>query len=134
MTRAELNEFSEKVRRVREAREELETFEAVVYSPVTPSIRESGGLSHSIEVDKLSPVLARHVELKERWLALVVEYVAAEVSISKALDLLTEIERNIVVMRYKKRMRWTEIAEALNYSEKSILRINAQIIEKIAEI
>ncbi|MPW26418.1 hypothetical protein GC105_11520 [Alkalibaculum sp. M08DMB] len=72
-------------------------------------------------LERIKETWGKEIKIKENVIS----------SIDYAISLLDDGERKIVEMKYKKCIRYKDIASFLGYSERQIIRINKRIIEKV---
>ena len=119
-------------KRYLDTKERLMEFEMTIYYPPSP-VYDGMPKSHTETITILSAAVDRHDELVKQNNAALTAYILA----GKQLDLiesrLNQTEADIIERRYRLGMRWESIAESINYSLRSTMRVHKEIIEKISK-
>ena len=130
MTKEALREYvhlkSERVQLARLLRELEMEMEA-------PSIQKMTGMPHAPSGNKssLEAVVARHLDLMERYQNMLGRIDEIQAQIEEAIASLDGVERTLMRYRYLDGMSWNDICEAMNYSWNSVHRIHGRALAKL---
>ena len=130
MTKEALREYvhlkSERVQLARLLRELEMEMEA-------PSIQKMTGMPHAPSGNKssLEAVVARHLDLMERYQNMLGRIDEIQAQIEEAIASLDGVERTLMRYRYLDGMSWNDICEAMNYSWSGIHKIHGGALAKL---
>ena len=79
----------------------------------------------------LEAMVAKHIELQQRYLAKLSELEKLQGEIEDVIETLEGNQRTLMRLRYLQGMRWEDICVAMHYSWKHIHRIHAAALRRI---
>ena len=131
MTKEQLQQYRSLKREYKQIEEELGRLETLMTSP---RIQELTGMPRGGgSGDALAALVARHIELQERYRSRLSELAAAQLAVEEAIDTLAPDERRLMRYRYIDGLRWEDICPVMNYSWRQVHRIHAQALDKLRE-
>ena len=122
---ANLKEEREQLRR------QLDELEATLYYPKIQ--RLNGMPSSPSKENTLELMVARHVELQERYEAKLAEMTREMLLIEEAIDALEPTARMLLRYRYLDGLKWEEVCVRMNYSWMQTHRIHANALNQLSE-
>ena len=122
---ASLKEEREQLRR------QLDELEATLYYPKIQ--RLNGMPSAPSKENTLELMVARHVELQERYEAKIAEMTKEMMLIEEAIDALEPTARMLLRYRYLDGLKWEEVCVRMNYSWMQTHRIHANALNQLRE-
>ena len=122
---ASLKEEREQLRR------QLDELEATLYYPKIQ--RLNGMPSAPSKENTLELMVARHVELQERYEAKIAEMTKEMLLIEAAIDALDPTARMLLRYRYLDGLKWEEVCVRMNYSWMQTHRIHANALNQLRE-
>ena len=122
---ASLKEEREQLRR------QLDELEATLYYPKIQ--RLNGMPSSPSKENTLELMVARHVELQERYEAKIAEMTKEMLLIEAAIDALEPTARMLLRYRYLDGLKWEEVCVRMNYSWMQTHRIHANALNQLKE-
>lgn len=122
---ANLKEEREQLRR------QLDELEATLYYPKIQ--RLNGMPSSPSKENTLELMVARHVELQERYEAKLAEMTKEMLLIEEAIDALEPTARMLLRYRYLDGLKWEEVCVRMNYSWMQTHRIHANALNQLRD-
>ena len=122
---ATLKEEREQLRR------QLDELEATLYYPKIQ--RLNGMPSSPSKENTLELMVARHVELQERYEAKLAEMTKEMLLIEEAIDELEPTARMLLRYRYLDGLKWEEVCVRMNYSWMQTHRIHANALNQLRD-
>jgi len=122
---ANLKEEREQLRR------QLEELEATLYYPKIQ--RLNGMPSAPSKENTLELMVARHVELQEKYAAKIAEMTAEMIQLEAAIEKLEPTARMLLRYRYMDGLKWEEVCVRMNYSWMQTHRIHAAALNQLKE-
>ena len=122
---ANLKEEREQLRR------QLEELEATLYYPKIQ--RLNGMPSAPSKENTLELMVARHVELQEKYAAKIAEMTAEMIQLEAAIEKLEPTARMLLRYRYMDGLKWEEVCVRMNYSWMQTHRIHAAALNRLKE-
>ena len=122
---ASLKEEREQLRR------QLDELEATLYYPKIQ--RLNGMPSSPSKENTLELMVARHIELQERYEAKIAEMTKEMLLIEAAIDALDPTARMLLRYRYLDGLKWEEVCVRMNYSWMQTHRIHANALNQLKE-
>ena len=122
---ANLKEEREQLRR------QLEELEATLYYPKIQ--RLNGMPSAPSKENTLELMIARHVELQEKYAAKIAEMTAEMIQLEAAIEKLEPTARMLLRYRYMDGLKWEEVCVRMNYSWMQTHRIHAAALNQLKE-
>ena len=122
---ASLKEEREQLRR------QLDELEATLYYPKIQRLNDMP--SSPSEENTLELMVARHIELQERYEAKITEMTKEMLLIEEAIDALEPTARMLLRYRYLDGLKWEEVCVRMNYSWMQTHRIHANALNQLRE-
>lgn len=122
---ANLKEEREQLRR------QLEELEATLYYPKIQ--RLNGMPSAPSKENTLELMVARHVELQEKYAAKIAEMTAEMIQLEAAIEKLEPTARMLLRYRYMDGLKWEEVCVRMNYSWMQTHRIHAAALNQLKD-
>ena len=123
---ASLKEEREQLRR------QLDELEATLYYPKIQRLNDMP--SSPSKENTLELMVARHVELQERYEAKIAEMTKEMLLIDAAIDALDPTARMLLRYRYLDGLKWEEVCVRMNYSWMQTHRIHANALNQLRDI
>ena len=130
MTKEELKEYIYLKKEREQIAHLLEELEAEM---TAPSIQKLTGMPHAPSANKSSieVIVARHVELVERYQSMIAKLDATQAKIEAAIESLNGVERTLMRHKYIEGMTWEEVCVAMSYSWRRVHQIHAAALQKL---
>ena len=129
MTKERLRNYATLKEEREQLRRQLDELEATLYYP---KIQRLNGMpaapSHE---NTLELMVARHVELQERYEAKIAEMTAEMLAIEEAIEVLDPTARMLLRYRYLDGLKWEEVCVQMNYSWMQTHRIHAAALNQL---
>ena len=122
---ASLKEEREQLRR------QLDELEATLYYPKIQRLNDMP--SSPSKENTLELMVARHIELQERYEAKIAEMTKEMMLIEEAIDALDPTARMLLRYRYLDGLKWEEVCVRMNYSWMQTHRIHANALNQLKE-
>ena len=122
---ANLKEECEQLRR------QLDELEATLYYPKIQRLNDMP--SSPSKENTLELMVARHIELQERYEAKITEMTKEMLLIEEAIDALEPTARMLLRYRYLDGLKWEEVCVRMNYSWMQTHRIHANALNQLRE-
>ena len=122
---ASLKEEREQLRR------QLDELEATLYYPKIQRLNDMP--SSPSKENTLELMVARHVELQERYEAKIAEMTKEMLLIDAAIDALDPTARMLLRYRYLDGLKWEEVCVRMNYSWMQTHRIHANALNQLRD-
>ena len=122
---ANLKEECEQLRR------QLDELEATLYYPKIQRLNDMP--SSPSKENTLELMVARHIELQERYEAKIAEMTKEMMLIEEAIDALDPTARMLLRYRYLDGLKWEEVCVRMNYSWMQTHRIHANALNQLKE-
>ena len=122
---ASLKEEREQLRR------QLDELEATLYYPKIQRLNDMP--SSPSKENTLELMVARHIELQERYEAKITEMTKEMLLIEEAIDALEPTARMLLRYRYLDGLKWEEVCVRMNYSWMQTHRIHANALNQLRE-
>ena len=122
---ASLKEEREQLRR------QLDELEATLYYPKIQRLNDMP--STPSKENTLELMVARHLELQERYEAKIAEMTKEMMLIEEAIDALEPTARMLLRYRYLDGLKWEEVCVRMNYSWMQTHRIHANALNQLSE-
>lgn len=132
MTKERLRQYCNIKREREQLLEQLEEVEKALYSPKIQRLTgmPSGGKPDGNPQENL---VARHIELQERYRAKVDELAAELLAIELAIETLNGTLRTLLRFRYIDGLKWEEVCVRMNYSWRQIHNLHGQALNQLRE-
>lgn len=132
MTKEELKSYKALKREQEQIEEKLWELEATIGDPKTAKM---DGMPHGSPSggSGLENVVARYIELKERYEAKRAEILAKQLAIETAIESLDPDERRMMRYRYIDGMKWEEVCVAMPYSWNQAHLIHRRVLAKLRD-
>ena len=131
MTKEELHRYQALKKEQAQIEEMLWEIQATMTAPKTSRI---DGEPHGPSTGAgLENIVAKHLELEERYNAKLEEIIATRLSIEQAIDCLEPTERQLMRYRYIDGLTWEEVCVAMTYSWRQTHRIHGRALNKLRE-
>lgn len=111
--------------------EELIKLETTMTSPKIQRVTDMP--KGSKRTDPMLDIVARHIELQERYKTQIAQLLEAQIEIENIIENLEPRERQLARYRYLDGMTWEAICVAMRYSWKQIHRIHNAMLIKLIE-
>ena len=131
MTKERLRNYATLREEREQLRRQLEELEATLYYPKIQ--RLTGMPSAPSKENPLELMVARHVELQERYEAKIAEMTTEMLSIEEAIEGLDPTSRMLLRYRYLDGLKWEEVCVRMNYSWMQTHRIHANALNQLRE-
>ena len=132
MTKDRLRNYTTLKEEREQLRRQLDELEATLYYP---KIQRLNGMPSSPSKEStLELMVARHVELQERYEAKLAEMTKEMLLIEAAIDALDPTARMLLRYRYLDGLKWEEVCVRMNYSWMQTHRIHANALNKLREV
>ena len=131
MTKERLKNYATLKEEREQLRRQLDELEATLYYPKIQ--RLSGMPSAPSKENALELMVARHLELQDKYEAKVAEMTAEMLSIEEAIETLDPTSRMLLRYRYMDGLKWEEVCVRMNYSWMQIHRIHANALNQLKE-
>lgn len=131
MTKEELKKYQALKKERAQIEEKLWELEATIGDPKTAKIdaEPHGSPSGS----GLERIVARYIELKERYDAKLADIIAQQIAIEDAIDSLSPTERQLLRYRYIDGLQWEEVCVMMTYSWRQTHRIHGRALARLRE-
>ena len=110
----ELREYSDNIGYIREKQEDVEEIRELLVS-TTRRLSATKTNNNSMSTDQFSDGLHRISEIEKHCDEKLAELMVMKFVVDDKIDKLKYPHRDVLFMRYSRRMGWQEIAKALNY-------------------
>ena len=130
MTKDRLRNYANLKEECEQLRRQLEELEATLYYPKIQ--RLNGMPSAPSKENALELMIARHVELQEKYEAKIAEMTAEMLQIEAAIDKLDPTARMLLRYRYMDGLKWEEVCVRMNYSWMQTHRIHANALNQLS--
>lgn len=98
-----------------------------------PRAANMDGMPHGSGAgDPVLNIVAQHIELLERYRAMLSKMAAAHAELETLIERLDPLPRSIMRARYLFGMTWDSIGETYKYSGKQVQRIHAKALDTLA--
>ena len=131
MTKDRLRNYANLKEECEQLRRQLEELEATLYCPKIQ--RLNGMPSAPSKENALELMIARHVELQERYEAKIAEMTTEMLQIEAAIEALDPTARMLLRYRYIDGLKWEEVCVRMNYSWMQTHRIHANALNRLSE-
>ena len=131
MTKDRLRNYANLKEECEQLRRQLEELEATLYYPKIQ--RLNGMPSAPSKENTLELMVARHIELQERYEAKITEMTKEMLLIEEAIDALEPTARMLLRYRYLDGLKWEEVCVRMNYSWMQTHRIHANALNQLRE-
>ena len=131
MTKDRLRNYASLKEEREQLRRQLDELEATLYYPKIQ--RLNGMPSSPSKENTLELMVARHVELQERYEAKIAEMTKEMLLIEAAIDALEPTARMLLRYRYLDGLKWEEVCVRMNYSWMQTHRIHANALNQLKE-
>ena len=130
MTKDRLRNYANLKEECEQLRRQLEELEATLYYPKIQ--RLNGMPSAPSKENTLELMIARHVELQEKYEAKIAEMTAEMLQIEVAIETLDPTARMLLRYRYMDGLKWEEVCVRMNYSWMQTHRIHANALNQLS--
>jgi RNA polymerase sigma factor (sigma-70 family) len=131
MTKEELKKYQALKREQAQIEEMLWELQATMTAPKTAKIDgEPRGPSSGAGLEN---IVAKHLELEERYNAKLAEIIALRLAIEQAIDTLEPTERQLMRHRYIDGLTWEEVCVKMTYSWRQTHRIHGRALNKLRD-
>ena len=131
MTKERLRNYANLKEEREQLRRQLDELEATLYYPKIQ--RLNGMPSSPSKENTLELMVARHVELQERYEAKLAEMTKEMLLIEEAIDALEPTARMLLRYRYLDGLKWEEVCVRMNYSWMQTHRIHANALNQLRD-
>lgn len=131
MTKERLKNYANLKEEREQLRRQLEELEATLYYPKIQ--RLNGMPSAPSKENALELMVARHVDLQEKYAAKIAEMTAEMILIEEAIEALEPTARMLLRYRYMDGLKWEEVCVRMNYSWMQTHRIHANALNQLKE-
>ena len=131
MTKDRLRNYASLKEEREQLRRQLDELEATLYYPKIQRLNDMP--SSPSEENTLELMVARHIELQERYEAKITEMTKEMLLIEEAIDALEPTARMLLRYRYLDGLKWEEVCVRMNYSWMQTHRIHANALNQLRE-
>lgn len=114
--------------RMREHLAVLDSAATATVKPISPA-PGSGG-----RYDSMERLIAKIADLRSDYITTIVSYECAVKMAEKAVEALKEPYRTLMQLRYIEGLKWEQIAEKMNYTEKHCYKLHRKAIYMLAQM
>jgi DNA-directed RNA polymerase specialized sigma subunit len=131
MTKERLKNYANLKEEREQLRRQLDELEATLYYPKIQ--RLNGMPSAPSKENTLELMVARHLELQDKYEAKIAEMTAEMLLIEEAIEALEPTARMLLRYRYLDGLKWEEVCVRMNYSWMQTHRIHANALNQLRE-
>ena len=131
MTKDRLRNYASLKEEREQLRRQLDELEATLYYPKIQRLNDMP--SSPSKENTLELMVARHIELQERYEAKITEMTKEMLLIEEAIDALEPTARMLLRYRYLDGLKWEEVCVRMNYSWMQTHRIHANALNQLRE-
>lgn len=132
MTKEQLRKYQAIKRERQQLERMLQELELEMSAPGSPRL-DGMPRNPSQGGNSLANMVARHMELQERYRAKLQELTEAQLAIEQAIATLEPTERALMRYYYIEGLTWEEVCVCINYSWRQTHRIHAKALRQIAD-
>ena len=131
MTKERLKNYALLKEEREQLRRQLDELEATLYYPRIQRLSDMP--SAPSKENTLELMVARHLDLQDRYEAKIAEMTAEMLLIEEAIEKLDPTARMLMRYRYIEGLKWEEVCVRINYSWMQTHRIHAHALEQLSE-
>ena len=131
MTKERLKNYALLKEEREQLRRQLDELEATLYYPRIQRLSDMP--SAPSKENTLEVMVARHLDLQDKYEAKIAEMTAEMLLIEEAIEQLDPTARMLMRYRYIEGLKWEEVCVRINYSWMQTHRIHAQALEQLSE-
>ena len=131
MTKDRLRNYASLKEEREQLRRQLDELEATLYYPKIQRLNDMP--SAPSKENTLELMVARHIELQERYEAKIAEMTKEMLLIEEAINALEPTARMLLRYRYLDGLKWEEVCVRMNYSWMQTHRIHANALNQLSE-
>ena len=132
MTKEQLKNYVILKEEREQLRRQLDELEATLYYPKIQRLSDMP--STSSKENTLELMVARHLELQDKYEAKLAEMTAEMLRIEETIEKLDPTARMLFRYRYLDGLKWEEVCVRMNYSWMQTHRIHTNALNKLSEV
>lgn len=132
MTKEQLQSYRHLLVEQKQIKAKIIELEAVLMSPKAQNLdgMPKGGSGGN---DRMADVIAKHLELLDKYRDLLFRSKAEQIRIEEAIEGLKPIEKTLLRYRYLDGLKWEKICVLLNYSWRQTHRLHADALKSLED-